>query len=168
MTMRIYHHLSFEEREQLVVLFAKGYGLRAVARNLGRDHSTIVRELDRTRANALEYSAIGGQKYARKKRKKARRSKKIENNTRLKKYIHKKLKLRWSPQQIAETLKRIYRGDKQMQISHESIYTYIYIYIYIFSHGESSARSSSRTFDKVMKGEKEDLAPPTNEAKSPI
>lgn len=70
MTMRIYHHLSFEEREQLVVLFAKGYGLRAIARNLGRDHSTIVRELDRTRANALEYSAIGGQKYARKKRRK--------------------------------------------------------------------------------------------------
>ena len=125
--MKRYHHLSFEERERLVVQFAQGAGLRAAARRLGRHHTTIVRELDRVRANALEYSAIAGQKVARKHRKKPRRSRKIETSPKLKKYIHTKLALRWSPQQIAESLKRRYGGDKDMQVSHETIYTYIYI-----------------------------------------
>lgn len=125
--MGTYHHLSFEEREKLVVLFAKGCGLRKAARALGRHHSTIVRELDRIRCNTFEYSSIEAQKRARKFRRKPRRPRKIETNERLKRYIHAKLKLRWSPEQIAKTLRRQYPGNTAMHASHETIYTYIYI-----------------------------------------
>lgn len=38
-----------------------------------------------------------------------------------------KLKLRWSPEQIANFLKEKYPQDKGMRISHEAIYTYLYV-----------------------------------------
>lgn len=125
--MNTYHHLAFRERERLVRLFARGLSHREAGRVIGRDHATIGRELKRTKTLPWNYSAIEGDKRARKQRKRPRRSRKIESNERLKKYIHEKLALRWSPEQIAQTLKRIYREDHAMQVSHETIYTYIYV-----------------------------------------
>lgn len=118
--------LIFKEREQLMVAFAQGNSIRASARILKRDHSCIVRELKKTRSTRLTYSAITADIYARKQKKVSRRPKKIQSNELLQTYIHTKLKQRWSPEQIAQTLKRIYGDDTTMQISHESIYTYLY------------------------------------------
>jgi IS30 family transposase len=125
--MKKTHHLTFRERERLVVLFAKGKSIRMASDCIGRDHSCIVRELKKTKSNRLTYSAIAGEQYAKKQKKKPRRIRKIEHNEKLKEYIHHKLQLRWSPEQIANTLKNVYAQDTTMQISHESIYTYIYI-----------------------------------------
>lgn len=53
-------YLSFEEREQIALLRAQGVGVRETARNLGRDPSTVSRELRRnaaTRGGKLEYRA---------------------------------------------------------------------------------------------------------------
>jgi len=53
-------YLSFEEREEIAVLKAQGAGVRAIARHLGRDPSTVSRELRRnaaTRGGKLEYRA---------------------------------------------------------------------------------------------------------------
>src|SRR5919112_3495445 len=53
-------YLSFCEREELALLKAGGLGVRAIARKLGRHHSTISRELRRnaaTRAGRREYRA---------------------------------------------------------------------------------------------------------------
>jgi len=118
--------LTFREREQLVILFAKGKSIRAAGAAIGRDHSCIVKELQNTKTNRITYSAILGQERANEKRSKARRTPKIEANPELKEYIHEKLALRWSPEQIDETLKNIYSQDTTMRISHESIYTYLY------------------------------------------
>jgi IS30 family transposase len=38
-----------------------------------------------------------------------------------------KLALRWSPEQIAQGLKKEYSDEQTMQISHEAIYTYLYV-----------------------------------------
>ena len=121
------HQLSFREREQLVILFAEGKSVREASRHIGRHHSCVLREIEKTAKNCRVYSAIDGQIYAEKQKRKARRKGKIESNEKLKNYIHEKLTLRWSPEQIAHTLKNIYRTDMSMQVSHESIYTYIYI-----------------------------------------
>jgi IS30 family transposase len=86
-----------------------------------------LRELRKTAKNSRVYSAIDGEMYAEKQKRKPRRQGKIASNERLKNYVHEKLKLRWSPEQIAHTLKNIYRNDMTMRVSHESIYTYIYI-----------------------------------------
>jgi len=53
-------YLSFREREEIAILSAKGAGIRQIARHLGRDPSTISRELRRnaaTRGGKLDYRA---------------------------------------------------------------------------------------------------------------
>ena len=51
----------------------------------------------------------------------------LDDNVRLKRYVFRKLRLQWSPTQIAETLKMDYPTDTTMKLSPESIYTYLYI-----------------------------------------
>ena len=53
-------YLSFSEREQIALLRAQGCGVRSIARQVGRDPSTISRELRRnaaTRGQKLDYRA---------------------------------------------------------------------------------------------------------------
>jgi IS30 family transposase len=53
-------YLSFTEREQLALLRGQGFGVRAIARDLGRHPSTISRELRRnagTRSGRIDYRA---------------------------------------------------------------------------------------------------------------
>ncbi|NLT53494.1 MAG: IS30 family transposase [Actinomycetales bacterium] len=53
-------YLSFSEREEIALLKVQGMGIRAIARELGRDPGTISRELRRnaaTRAGKREYRA---------------------------------------------------------------------------------------------------------------
>jgi len=53
-------YLSFAEREEIAILRAQGAGVRQIARQLGRDPSTISRELRRnaaTRGGKLDYRA---------------------------------------------------------------------------------------------------------------
>ncbi len=52
---------------------------------------------------------------------------KIQKCSCLREYIHKQIKLKWSPVQISISLTSLHPQNKQMQISHESIYTYRYL-----------------------------------------
>jgi IS30 family transposase len=56
-----------------------------------------------------------------------RRKRKLDRNQELKEIVFKKLELKWSPEQIAKTLKMLYPDNMDMQISHESIYSYLYV-----------------------------------------
>ena len=60
-------YLSFDEREEISILFARGAGVREIARRLGRSPSTISRELRRnaaTRGGYHEYRATTAQWHA--------------------------------------------------------------------------------------------------------
>jgi IS30 family transposase len=46
---------------------------------------------------------------------------------RLRRLVVAKLKLTWSPEQIAGWLKHTYPGDAELQVSHETIYRTLYI-----------------------------------------
>ena len=86
-------HLSFAEREEIALLRAQGCGVRETARQLGRDASTISRELRRnaaTRGGNLEYRATTAQWHAERA---ARRPKpaKLAVNARLRKYVQERL-----------------------------------------------------------------------------
>lgn len=122
----MYTHITFAERGRIGLLRAKGANAPAIARALGRDPTTIRKELRRVRPYFLGYSAIGAQANARKKRTRPRRVRKLAYAP-LWELVQAKLRLRWSPEQIAHHLKRQYPHDTRMQVSHESIYTYIYI-----------------------------------------
>ena len=86
-------YLSFEEREEIAVLKAQGIGVREVARQLGRDPSTVSRELRRnaaTRGGQLDYRASVAQWKAELL---ARRPKtaKLVANERLREYVQERL-----------------------------------------------------------------------------
>ena len=86
-------YLSFSEREEIALLKAQGLGVRAIARQLGRDPGTISRELRRnaaTRGGWHEYRASVAQWKAQSA---ARRPKpaKLGSNLRLQEYVHTRL-----------------------------------------------------------------------------
>lgn len=122
----MYTHISFRERERIGLLKAGRKTIPEIAQRLGRDPTTIRRELKRSRPFFLGYSPLTAQAHAQKKQKIQKKRKKLTNPT-LWKVVHQKLSLRWSPEQIAHYLKAKYAEDTTMQVSHESIYTYIYV-----------------------------------------
>ena len=86
-------YLLFAEREEIAILHARGYGVREIARQVGRSPSTISRELRRnaaTRSGGLEYRASTAQWHADRR---ARRPKpaKLAVNARLRGYVQDRL-----------------------------------------------------------------------------
>lgn len=86
-------YLSFCEREEIALLRVQGHGVREIARRIGRDPSTISRELRRgasTRTATLDYRATIAQWHAERR---ARRPKvaKLVGNERLRVYVQDRL-----------------------------------------------------------------------------
>jgi len=117
--------LSLAEREEISRGLAEGRSLRQIAAGLGRSPSTISREVaanggrQRYRAFAAERSACF----------RARRPKpaKLATNPRLRAAVAAKLRLCWSPQQIASWLRVTFPDDPDMQVSHETIYQSLFV-----------------------------------------
>ncbi len=86
-------YLSFEEREQIALLRAQGVGVRKAARSLGRDPSTVSRELRRnaaTRGGKLEYRASVAQWKAELVAQRPKTARLVENE-RLRGYVQERL-----------------------------------------------------------------------------
>ena len=86
-------YLSFAEREEIAILRAQGGGVRQIARQLGRDPSTISRELRRnaaTRGGRLEYRATTAQWHADRRAERPKVAK-LAANQRLRSYVQERL-----------------------------------------------------------------------------
>lgn len=86
-------YLSFAEREELALLRAQHYGVREIARQLGRSPSTISRELRRnaaTRGGTLQYRATVAQWKAERAAKRPKVAKLAENQQ-LRIYVQERL-----------------------------------------------------------------------------
>ncbi len=86
-------YLSFAEREEIALLNVQNHGVRAIARRIGRDPSTISRELRRnaaTRANQRGYRAGVAQWKAQQAAKRPKAAKLAEND-RLRVYVQERL-----------------------------------------------------------------------------
>jgi IS30 family transposase len=86
-------YLSFAEREELALLRAQGLGVRAAAREMGRDPSTISRELCRnaaTRSGKVEYRATVAQWKAQMAAKRPKPAK-LATNDQLREYVRERL-----------------------------------------------------------------------------
>ena len=127
--MKYYTRLSCAEREDISRSLSQKYSLRQIARALGRNASTVSREIKAGGCNQNNYRAITAQNRAdRNSAKRKTGKRKLTANPKLWAYITWKLgKKKWSPRQIAEELKKDYPLDMTMRISPEAIYTYIYI-----------------------------------------
>jgi IS30 family transposase len=86
-------YLSFAEREEIALLNAQKFGVREIARQLGRDASTISRELRRnaaTRSDQKSYRATVAQWKAQQAAKRPKDAK-LATNERLRAYVEDKL-----------------------------------------------------------------------------
>ena len=117
--------LTLSEREDISRGLASNQSLRAIAFLLNRSPSTISREINRNGGYDL-YRATQADQSAWDRAKRPKRCK-LASNRPLSRTVAIKLKLNWSPQQIAGWLKRKYPGDDRNHVSHETIYRSLYI-----------------------------------------
>lgn len=126
--MKNYKRLSSDEREEISRMLAQGRSFNEIAKLLGRRVSTISREVEGGSCNKYTYRAGTAERRAKRNARKRKANKrKINVHPGLKRYIHKKLRLKWSPVQIAEELKKDYPLSMTMRLAPETIYTYLYV-----------------------------------------
>ena len=117
--------LTLSEREEISRGIARQLSLRTIAVQLDRSPSTISREINRN-GGLKSYRATQADQSAWER---AHRPKpcKLANNPTLRYNVARKLRLNWSPEQIAGWLKRAYPGNEDNQVSHETIYRSLFI-----------------------------------------
>ncbi|WP_167042323.1 IS30 family transposase [Salinibacterium sp. ZJ454] len=119
-------YLSLPERETIRDMAAANASLRAIAAVLGRSPSTISREISRNGAPDRGYQPYAAHRaaVARRPRPKQRR---LVTEPRLRAYAEKKLAVRWSPEQISNSLIKEFPDDPEMRVSQETIYQALYL-----------------------------------------
>jgi IS30 family transposase len=117
--------LTLSEREEISRGIATHRSCRSMARLLGHSPSTVSREISRNGGYDRYRAAQADEKaWAR-----ARRPKrcKLANSLRLRQAVASKLRLNWSPEQIAGWLKRAHPEDEFCRVSHETIYRSLFV-----------------------------------------
>lgn len=115
-----YKHLTWEQRCQIEASLAIPHSKKELAKRVGVSLSTLYREIAHNRNRDATYRAQAAHNKSKKrKQSNARNPKKIKGK--LEQYILERLKLGWSPEQIAGRLWL----EKKVQISKVAIYDYI-------------------------------------------
>ena len=99
--MRSYKHFTLDERESLRIKLMEGKSLRQVAKELGRNVSTISRELARNGKKDGSYNAWWGCSMYLYRRKRCRRHTRFQSDIELKSFACCCLDKRWSPEIIS-------------------------------------------------------------------
>lgn len=119
-----YRHLSLEERERFYALKEKGLSLRVIARQIGRDHSTLVREFRRHTRYGRAYLPCRAENEARRWAARQRYCAPLKEPL-IFLYVREHLRKPycWSPEIIAGRLSLDYPG---YTIDKETVYRYVY------------------------------------------
>jgi len=120
---KTYKQLNADERDKIAIFMAKGFNLNNIARMLGRNRSTISREIRRNGAAKYKIYTPHAAEARSKLRKSAANTHPRLKNIFIREYVHRKIKDGWTPEIISGTLKK---EHPENAISHESIYQYIY------------------------------------------
>ena len=119
--------LTVEDRVAIELRRKDGWGVRAIARELGRSPSVISTELGREPDG--NYAAGPAQAAAATRRDQSGRRARLAPDSPLFTEVAKLLRLQWSPEQIAGRRKRLEEGTEVssgLRVSHEAIYQAIY------------------------------------------
>jgi len=117
--------LALAEREEISRGVVAGLSVRALARSLRRAPSTVSREIRRN-GGRRTYRASDAEMAAWDRAQRPKPCKLALNRT-LARTVAEKLRLEWSPYQVAGWLKRTYPQDETRQVSHETIYRTLFI-----------------------------------------
>jgi IS30 family transposase len=116
--------LTLAEREEISRGVAAGRSLRSIAVRLGRAPSTVSRELTRN-GGLRSYRAHTADQAAWDRARRPKRCK-LADHRRLARQVAGKLRLQWSPWQIAGWLKQRHHEENR-RVSHETIYKTLFI-----------------------------------------
>lgn len=129
-------HTKLTNTERLLLSQWKKQGLSNTecAKRLGRDKSTIGRELTRNQVKVrigkydeIIYEPVHAQFVALERKQKAFNAKQPLKNKKIYEYVIDHLRAGWSPEQIAGRLKYVeHPNDSSWHICHETIYQFIY------------------------------------------
>ncbi|MHB8148061.1 MAG: IS30 family transposase [Vulcanimicrobiaceae bacterium] len=117
--------LSWDDREEISRGIAAGLSMRSIATRIGRSPSTVCREIRRNGGD-VRYRAGDADEKAWDR---AKRPKKclLATNGKLRSIVASKLRMQWSPQQIAGWLKAEFPGESNLYVSHETIYRTLFV-----------------------------------------
>jgi len=117
--------LAPAEREEISRGIVAGDSCRLIGGRIRRAGSTVSREIARN-GGRRHYRACQAERAAPSR---ARRPKaaKLVACPRLRQVVEAKLASRWSPQQIAGWLTRAYPDDRELRVSHETIYMSLFV-----------------------------------------
>ncbi|MGH9858356.1 MAG: IS30 family transposase [Acidobacteriota bacterium] len=120
----MHKQFSKESRIELAALLKAGHSRRECANQLGMDKPAVTKEINRNSdVDGVYRGARAHRTYLERRKNAKQTSRKIENNTSLRRHIRKRLKKRDSPEQIAG---RNTVGQKHQSISTETIYQWIF------------------------------------------
>lgn len=118
----VYKHIRKEERLEFSILLSKGYSLREIAKALGRNHTSLSRELKKNRVSGT-YSPIKAHNKSDTRRRYSKyQGMKVRKTFGLEKYTEEKLKAGWSPELIAGR----WTVETGQKLKTDTIYKYLY------------------------------------------
>lgn len=110
--MRSYHHFTLSERESLRIFLGQGLPYREIARRLGRNASSISREIKRNGKKDGSINAWWSTSLYIYRRKKSRRHRRLLEEPELIAFVKEKLDQFWSPEIITVKWKEQHPQDK--------------------------------------------------------
>ena len=121
-----YTKLTKSERVLIASWKNKGVSNKRIAKLLGRNISTIGREINRNKFQDV-YEPLHAQGLAEKRKLLAWGAKEPLKSKKIYSYTLDKLRSGWSPEQIAGRLKKVeHKTDSSWHICHETIYDFVY------------------------------------------
>ena len=117
--------LSVAEREEISRGLRVGESYRQIATGLGRPPSTVSREVA-ANGGRRRYRAFMAEARAVRCARRPRLAK-LARNRPLRQTVEGLLTARWSPQQIAWQLRQDHPDDREMRVSHETIYQSLFV-----------------------------------------
>ena len=135
----------------------QGASTRAIARVLARPASTVSRELRRNSCPQMGYASDTAMAQHATRRRAARPARKLDPRGVTWGVVLTMLQWKWSPQQIAATLRTVFPRQPRRHVSHETIYTAIYAHprgelrrqlIACLRQGRSTRKPRSRGTDR--------------------
>jgi transposase, IS30 family len=119
--------LTLQEREDIACLAGHHLGVRQIAASIGRDPSTVSRELRRNLSpSPRRYRPLSAHILACERARRSR-PRKLAPGTPVRAEVAEGLRAGWSPGQIAGRLKRDHPGCRELQVSHETIYQALFV-----------------------------------------
>lgn len=123
MKKKKYTHITKTERIKISILLEDGYSIKKIAKKLKRGAGTVSEEIKKNSVKG-RYDPDKAHQKARTRRKNSKyQGMKINSNRELKQYVEDKIKLDWSPEQIAGRIKKIDRYITYA--SYRVVYKYI-------------------------------------------